>query len=314
MLPPANLKKIAPFVRRAAEIERTGDVTAPVVSYFCRQQAIQMGLKMQKGPEDQKYLGLLMTLLEEDKKRYPVLEDKSKCETIVRNYAMEVMTVAEDEYMSERANMNTARKFSASACFFETLAAFQDDGKLNEFDKKQCLFAKFRATNIIKAIKEGRDPVPTADERKALQDAEMQEREEEELVKAQIDKDVKRKSSRKSLSGLVKRFSKPRRYGGGASQANMAPVATGARGKALEQTRAAFKAVQAENYPAAVGSLVNALKELGDPGMDAQARDKVTATQKDDTLELCRFAIKALESDDIPVACSHLESALHELA
>lgn len=111
---PASLKAVTPYVRRAQEVERTGDDRAFVVAYFCRTFAMELGLKSgaaKGGGEAQQFLLGIMKQLEAAKKAHPDLKDLEGCEALVREYALEQMSAAENEYMSQQASKTTARRF-----------------------------------------------------------------------------------------------------------------------------------------------------------------------------------------------------------
>jgi len=125
--------------------------------------AMELGLAIasnNKKPEVQNYLLALMNKLEQQKSDNPDLGDLEGCETILKSFAAEKLQQAEEEYFARLADKNTSRLYYAAGTFFEVLATFSPDKKLDEVTKKSVLYCKWRATEILKAIKEGRDPYP----------------------------------------------------------------------------------------------------------------------------------------------------------
>ena len=72
---PASFKNIVPFIRRAEELDR--DTTRPeskLVAYFCRQHAMELGIKLRENDpseEATEFLLKLMDGLEAEKSRLP---------------------------------------------------------------------------------------------------------------------------------------------------------------------------------------------------------------------------------------------------
>eukprot|EP00953_Heterococcus_sp_UTEX-ZZ885_P022787 12583-Heterococcus_DN1.PRE.8 len=154
-IPPAY-KPVTAFVRRAEELDRdAARPEAKVVAYYCRMYAIDVGLKLGKA-DDQKFLESLMGKLEADKAALPEMtpkEGKEYCEA----FALEVFYKADEEDRAGLADKDTARTFFAAGVFFDILSQFGEVSK-DIADKKK--YAKFKALDILNAIKEGRTPSP----------------------------------------------------------------------------------------------------------------------------------------------------------
>jgi len=296
---PASLKAVTPYIRRAGEVEKTGDPRAFIVAYFCRTYAMEHGLELSKKGRDnevQTFLLGLMTELEKSKNEHAELSELDECAEVVRNFAAEKMTEAEDEYMSGTANKNTARRFYAAASFLEVLATFSESKTLDESTKKQSLFAKFRATQILKALKEGRQPVPT----------------EEELANARGDGDG-------ASSGGDE----------GDLEVDLPPEIPSYRPSIPSPPPAApsFKPIKSsdsdnDDDDDESEDDLPLPKRVVKPSKRSSRRAKtqdfppsgLSDAQKADALEYTRFALRAIETDDISVAVEHLNNALKQIS
>jgi len=287
---PDSLKTVTPYVRRAIEVEKTGDPRAYVVAYYCRTHAMEQALALSKDgrreADVQTFLIKMMNQLEESKRQHPDLSDSARSEEIVEGFAVEKLAEAEEEYLNELADKNTARRYYAAASFFEVLTAFREDKVLDEATKKQSLFAKWRATNILKALKNGERPVPTEEElsrarsQKSGGDVEEDDEDDADLLPPPA-----------PSSTPTPRFTPPKRAGyASSSEEDEAPPS--------RRSASRHRAPARRQYS-------NDDDEVGNSG--------VTESQKKDALEYARFAVRALQTDDVAMARSHLESALREL-
>lgn len=72
---PAAFKTVLPFVRRAEELDRdTSRPESKLIAYFCRQYAMELGIKLRENDpsnEATEYLLGLMDRLEEEKNKLP---------------------------------------------------------------------------------------------------------------------------------------------------------------------------------------------------------------------------------------------------
>ncbi|KAJ2999979.1 hypothetical protein HDV02_001236 [Globomyces sp. JEL0801] len=133
--PPAELKFIITYLQRAKEL----DEKEPIISYYCRYYALKLAVeKGAKSKEAEGYLLSLMDKVEKDKLKLIDLE-AVKNETI--GYAQK-----------------TARTFLAASIFLEVLKGF-GDGEVDSDTIQKIKYAKFKVTDIMKALKEGRIPV-----------------------------------------------------------------------------------------------------------------------------------------------------------
>jgi len=160
---PPELKKITPYVRRAEELDRDeGNPESRLVSYYCRQYAVHTGITLATTPAGKGCLGELLGDLEGEKEAMDSFtRDESKF--LCQKFAEKIFDKADQEDRSGKANQNTARTFYAAASFLEILLQFNQDNDGSEEveeQKKKSVYCKWKSTEILKAIKEGRAPTP----------------------------------------------------------------------------------------------------------------------------------------------------------
>lgn len=160
---PPELKKITPYVRRAEELDK--DKTSPesrLVSYYCRQYAVHTGIALATSPTGKSCLGELLGNLESEKAAMDSFtRDESKF--LCAKFAEKVFDKADNEDRSGSANKNTAKTFYAAASFLEILQQFYNDADTSEEiteQKKKSVYSKWKATEILKALKQGKKPIP----------------------------------------------------------------------------------------------------------------------------------------------------------
>ena len=167
---PPELKKITPFIKRAEELDK--DNTAPesrLVAYYLRQYAVQLGIPLIAGasPEAKTCLGTILGDLEKEK---PKMDNFTRDEAafLCRKFAMTVFNKADNEDRAGLAGKGTAKTFYAAQSFLQMLEQFattnneegDEENEQRAEDKKRILYCKWKATEILKAIKEGREPTP----------------------------------------------------------------------------------------------------------------------------------------------------------
>ena len=167
---PPELKKIAPFIKRAEELDK--DNTAPesrLVAYYLRQYAVQLGIPLIAGasPAAKTCLGTILGDLEKEKSKMDNFT-RDEAAFLCRKFAMNVFNKADNEDRAGLAGKGTAKTFYAAQSFLQMLDQFAtpnseaegDDNEQKTEDKKRILYCKWKATEILKAIKEGREPTP----------------------------------------------------------------------------------------------------------------------------------------------------------
>ena len=176
---PPSLKKIKAFLARAEELDHDkNNPESRVVAYNCRQYAVLQGIPL-AGPSDaeaKQCLGNLLSQLEKEKGAMSVF-NKAEHWKISRKVADKVFDKADSEDRAGVANKSTAKSFYAAGTFYEILQQFhpqQDDEQVDnggedgdgeskemvEEEAQRRVYCKWKATEILKDIKEGRAPTP----------------------------------------------------------------------------------------------------------------------------------------------------------
>jgi vacuolar protein sorting-associated protein VTA1 len=182
---PAELKKISPYIRRAEELDKDKAPESRLVAYYCRQYAVHAGIPLSTSPASKVCLGHILENLEAEK---PAMDNFTRDEAafLCRQFANRVFDKANAEDRMGLANQGTAKTFYAASTFLQILEQFStDDDGTEEFaeDRKRIVYAKWKSTDILKAIKEGRAPTPGGygeDQEDDEDDDEEEERGEEE--------------------------------------------------------------------------------------------------------------------------------------
>lgn len=182
---PPSLKKIKVFLARAEELDRDrNNPESRVVAYNSRQYAVLTGIPLAGQDGDAKScLGDLLNQLEKEKDAMSVFS-KDEHWKICRKVADKVFDKANAEDRAGLATKGTAKSFYAAGTFYEILQQFyggkegrREDGgacagagdddetggekeEEEEEEEKRRLYCKWKATDIINAIKEGRTPAP----------------------------------------------------------------------------------------------------------------------------------------------------------
>ncbi|ORX58296.1 DUF605-domain-containing protein [Hesseltinella vesiculosa] len=153
---PASLKYIAPFIQRGAELKDR----EPVMSYYALYYAVQLAMKRgPRSPENDAFLSQLLDGLEDSKK---ALGDNIEAVTnddvgyaYIENFALKVFINADNEDRAGKGSKKTAKTFLAASIFLELLKTF---GDLDAEVESKIKYAKWKAADIMKAIREGRQP------------------------------------------------------------------------------------------------------------------------------------------------------------
>lgn len=150
------------YLQRAAELYRVD----PVVSYWTAYYAAEIALAQPRAsPVTQTYLIRLLDHLESTKTELSkehdrLLNDSERARDYILAFALKVFKSADDEDRAGKASKRTAKTFLAASHFLSVLkiwAEKEDDRDADVLEKIR--YAKWKATDIVKAIKEGRQPV-----------------------------------------------------------------------------------------------------------------------------------------------------------
>lgn len=164
---PESLKPIGKFMARAREIESI----QPVVAYHCNYYSLKKAIEL-RDPSDPAAMRFVTGLLEKcetAKATLPPDEDGAH-RALVVEFALSVFDRADSEDRAERATKDTALTFYAAMCFLEVCSVF---GPLGDELEERLRYAKWKAADITKALKEGRKPIPGAPGEAEARDAEL---------------------------------------------------------------------------------------------------------------------------------------------
>ncbi|KAF7799279.1 hypothetical protein EIP86_010511 [Pleurotus ostreatoroseus] len=162
---PSELKSVGPYLQRAEEVKSQD----PVISYWCAYYAAQLGIGLKlKDHASRAFLLDLLELLERMKTEIgqnDAIEDDAASAAYVENFALRVFSAADNEDRRGNANRGTAKKFLAAANFLEVLSTFESASSSPEATttinvSEKIRYAKWKAADIAKAIREGRKPTP----------------------------------------------------------------------------------------------------------------------------------------------------------
>ncbi|KAJ1999718.1 hypothetical protein GGI04_004452 [Coemansia thaxteri] len=152
---PDELRLVAPYIQRAQEMAAVD----PVVSYFCKYYAAQLAITSgANSGESQAYLSQLLGQLEAEKQQVgdnASMRDDQAAAAHCTSFALRVFAKADTEDREGRANKATARTFIVASQFLQVLASF---GVLEGGVAEKIKYAKWRAAEILRAAREGRDP------------------------------------------------------------------------------------------------------------------------------------------------------------
>lgn len=146
-------RAIAPFLQRAAELE----TSMPKIAYYCRMHAVREGLKLeQRSSEVKETLERAMDALERAKGSLTLNEENDELE--FENFALKIFARADEADRRGCRTVNTAKLYYAASVFLDALRQFEDEGELGEDLANKRRYAAWRAAEIVKADKEGREP------------------------------------------------------------------------------------------------------------------------------------------------------------
>ncbi|XP_003746613.1 vacuolar protein sorting-associated protein VTA1 homolog [Galendromus occidentalis] len=153
---PTSLKAIAPYIKIAV----MHDAKNPVIAYWCRFYALEKGLKINKSDDDRNYLMSLMDLLEKAKQQNHDDEAYSNdlvAQSQIEAHALKLFNVADQQDKNANFDTSLIRIFHTAGYLFDVLGSF---GEISEENLRLSRYAKCKAADIHKCLKEGRQPVP----------------------------------------------------------------------------------------------------------------------------------------------------------
>ena len=168
---PPSLNEIKVFLARGEELDRERfNPESRVVAYNARQYAVLIGTALTGQDGDAKTcLRQLLNQLEKEKEAISGFA-KDEHWKICRKVADRVFGKADEEDRAGIATKRTAKSYNAAGTFYEVLQqsyeegddiADDDETKGNkEEEEKRRVYCKWKATDILNAIKHGRTPAP----------------------------------------------------------------------------------------------------------------------------------------------------------
>ncbi|KAG2495255.1 hypothetical protein HYH03_006528 [Edaphochlamys debaryana] len=150
-------KLILPFMQRAQEIQQAD----PRVAYFCRMYAVEQAMQLtHRAKEVNALLAATLSQLEKDKAKLdpPPGVDPAADRIHCLGFALRVFDNADRVDRAGKATERTSKAFYAASVFIEILNQF-DGGVDQELFEKQ-RYCAWRAADIRKALREGRQPTP----------------------------------------------------------------------------------------------------------------------------------------------------------
>ncbi|XP_071819338.1 vacuolar protein sorting-associated protein VTA1 homolog [Apostichopus japonicus] len=152
---PDTLKPIRPYMLLAKQ----HDNRDKIISYFCMRYAMETAMRLDKrSPEDKTFLFTLMGVLEKRKQELADNEDFQNemiCNSHVENYAIKMFSYADNEDRAGRFNQNLTKTFYKAGLLLDVLQTF---GELSEELQAQKKYAKYKAANIAQCLKNGETP------------------------------------------------------------------------------------------------------------------------------------------------------------
>ncbi|CAK9781675.1 unnamed protein product [Cutaneotrichosporon oleaginosum] len=155
---PADLRPIEQTLKRAAELKKVD----PVVSYWCCFWAAQKALKIpNRSREGTSFLMRVLDALEEMKAALgdnEAVTNEAVGSAHVESFALKVFLGADNADRAGDFSKATIRKFVVAGQFIDVLNAFET-GMSEEMSQK-AKYAKWKAADLAKCLREGRTPVP----------------------------------------------------------------------------------------------------------------------------------------------------------
>ncbi|KAG0170456.1 hypothetical protein DFQ28_002078 [Apophysomyces sp. BC1034] len=177
---PEDLRYITPYIQRGQELSDRD----PVVAYYAHYYAVKLAIS--RGPSNKDtsgYLGQLLDSLEQRKSALlgnEAITDDITGYAHVENFALKVFFNADNEDRAGKSSKKTAKNFLAASIFLELLKTFGelDPEASDQVVEEKIKYSKWKATDIMKALREGRTPTagpPGGDDQAEISETQQQE-------------------------------------------------------------------------------------------------------------------------------------------
>lgn len=154
---PPTVKAVGQYVKRAEEAENDGsNPDGVVIAFWCRQWAIEKSIPYFSETEVADFVSRLMDIQEAAKEK---AGDKDKGREICESNANTAFDKADEEDKSGSITKTTAKLFYYAATYLDILEQFDELKENKEIEQKR-VYAKWKAHDILTALKEGRQPTP----------------------------------------------------------------------------------------------------------------------------------------------------------
>uniref|UniRef100_A0A182NH60 Vta1/callose synthase N-terminal domain-containing protein n=1 Tax=Anopheles dirus TaxID=7168 RepID=A0A182NH60_9DIPT len=154
----AILRPIQHFLKTAQE----HDSRDPIVAYWCRLYALQIGLKIpNQGLEERKLLIAIMDWLETTKSQMADNEsitNEVAAQAYLENYALKLFLYADKQDRASNFGKNVVKAFYTAGIIYDVCQVFSDG--LTEEVTQNRKYAKWKASYIHNCLKNGETPVP----------------------------------------------------------------------------------------------------------------------------------------------------------
>eukprot|EP00293_Proteomonas_sulcata_P003472 CAMPEP_0184322410 /NCGR_PEP_ID=MMETSP1049-20130417/124332_1 /TAXON_ID=77928 /ORGANISM="Proteomonas sulcata, Strain CCMP704" /LENGTH=322 /DNA_ID=CAMNT_0026643541 /DNA_START=169 /DNA_END=1137 /DNA_ORIENTATION=- len=149
---PPSLKPIQDFLVKAKQFEKVD----PVVSHFCKVYALEKGLQV-RDKNDKSTIEFLMPMMDELEKNKAEYGKVENPKMQVELCALKVFQKADDAYYGGKADLSTVKAFRAANTLMDVCRQW---GDLESDIQEKYLYAKVKAAEIFKAHQEGRVAMP----------------------------------------------------------------------------------------------------------------------------------------------------------
>lgn len=153
---PPTLKPIGKYLARALEFENQD----PIVSYYCNKYSLKRALELRRNDQDQATNLYIKQLLDKCDVAWATLprdDGNGSHRLAVENLAVQIFEHADAVDRASQATKDTALSFFAVMCLLEVSTLF---GPLRDDLNRRLTYSRFKASDITKAIKDGRRPKP----------------------------------------------------------------------------------------------------------------------------------------------------------